>query len=170
MSKPSIEQAYIAALWEYPTICIAFFGVQYLTKKGKHLYKKSGIESEIFSSMEAALDKGLLLNRPLMTPEGRLLMQYWRSYQELEIWAHKLPHKSWWKWLIENEGKGISFYHEIYQVKTAEAIYEKGTQPVGPAQFCSLLPVKSGEGKSKERQQSFAEAANHPQSVEQNPQ
>ena len=158
MSKPPVDQAYIAALWEQPKMCIAFFGVQYHTKEGQDLYEKSGVHQEVFPAMEAACAEGLLLNRPTMTPEGPLLMQYWRSYEELEQWAHKLPHTRWWSWLIENQGKGVGFYHEIYQVKTAEAIYEVGTQPVGPALFCSLHPVKSGEGKSRERQHSFTEA------------
>lgn len=50
-------------------------------------------------------------------------------------------------------------YILIYKLKTAEAIYEGGTKAVGPALFCSLYPVEGGEGKSKERQQRFAEAA-----------
>lgn len=164
MSKSLVEDTSIAALWEHPKICLAFFGVQYNTQEGKRLYKKSGIEQEIFSAMEEALAEGLLLNRSLRTPEGRVVMQYWRSYKELELWSRRLPHTRWWKWLKENQVKGIGFYHEIYQVKTAEAFYESGTQPVGPALFCSLLPVKGGEGKSKERQQRFADVANNTKS------
>ena len=160
MSEPPVSQAYIAEMWEHPKMCLAFFGVQYHTKQGQRLYEKSGINQEIVSAMEEAHAEGLLLNRPLMTPEGPLLMQYWRSYEELDQWARHLPHTRWWSWLMENEGKGVGFYHEIYQVKTAEAVYEVGTQPVGPALFCSLRLVKSGEGKSKERQQNFVDAAN----------
>lgn len=159
MSELPVEQAYIAALWEYPTLCLAFFGVQYLTQEGQRLYEESGVHQEVFPALEAAHDSGLLLNRPMMTPEGPLLMQYWRSYEDLERWARHLPHTRWWNWLIDNQGKGVGFYHEIYQLKTAEAIYERGTQPVGPALFCSLHSVEPGEGKSKERQQRFAEAA-----------
>ncbi|MEA5579284.1 hypothetical protein [Anabaena sp. UHCC 0451] len=44
--------------------------------------------------------------------------------------------------------------------RQAAAIYEPDTQPVGPAVFCSLHPVKSGEGKSQQRQQKFIEATN----------
>ena len=159
MPEPPIDRAYIAALWEYPNLAIAFFGVQYLTKQGQRLYEESGVDREVLPALEAAHDSGLLLSRPMMTPEGPLLMQYWRSYEELDRWARQLPHTRWWNWLIENQGKGVAFYHEIYQVKTAEAIYEPGTQPVGPALFCSLQTVESKEGKSKERQQRFADAA-----------
>jgi hypothetical protein len=159
MPEPPVEQAYTAALWEYPTMCLAFFGVKYLTQEGQRLYEESGIHQEIFPALEAAHTEGLLLNRPMMTPEEPVLMQYWRSYEDLDRWARQLPHSRWWSWLMENERKGLGFYHEIYQVKTAEAIYEAGTQAVGPALFCSLQSLKSGEGKSKERQLRFTEAA-----------
>jgi hypothetical protein len=86
-------------------------------------------------------------------------MLYWRSYEDLDRWARKLPHTRWWKWLVENAGQGVGFYHEIYQVKTAEAIYERGTVPVGPALFCSTETVKAGEGRSRDRQQRFADAS-----------
>ena len=62
-------------------------------------------------------------------------MQYWRSYEDLDRWARQLPHMRWWRWLLENAGPDLSFYHEIYQVAAAEAIYEKGCRPVGPALF-----------------------------------
>ena len=92
-----------------------------------------------------------------MSPQGPVLLQYWRSYDALDRWARKQPHSRWWRWLMEHEGKGIGFYHEIYQAKAAEAIYEEGTQPVGPALFCSLHPVKGGEGRSRDRQRQFTE-------------
>lgn len=164
MPEPPVDRAYIAALWEHPTLCLAFFGVQYQTEEGQRLYEESGVDREVLPALEAAHAEGLLLNRPMMTPEGPLLMQYWRSYEDLHHWARQLPHTHWWSWLMENKGKGVGFYHEIYQLKTAEAIYEPGTQAVGPALFCSLHAVESGQGKSKERQQHFAEAAKETES------
>lgn len=155
----SKDTAYIAALWEHPQLCLAFFGVQFLTEEGQRLYQESGIEAEVFPALEAAQSEGLLMARPMITEEGRVLMQYWRSYEDLDRWARKLPHTNWWRWLVENTGKGVAFYHEIYQVKTGEAIYEPGARAVGPALFCSSEPVKTGDGRSKERQQRFADAA-----------
>jgi hypothetical protein len=157
-TQPPVDSAYIAALWEHPTLCLAFFGVQFHTEAGKVLYETSGIQEEMFPALETAKAEGLLLSRPMMTPEGPLLMQYWRSYNDLDRWARQLLHSRWWTWLLENTGRGVAFYHEIYQVKTGEAIYERGTQPAGPALFSSVQPVKGGEGRSKERQQQFAEA------------
>jgi hypothetical protein len=153
------DQAYIAALWEYPNLCVSLFGAQFRSEEGQRLYDASGIHAELERALEAARADGLLLTRLLTSPEGPVIMLYWRSYEDLDRWARKMPHTRWWRWLVENAGKGVGFYHEIYQARTAEAIYECGTRPVGPARFCSTEVVKSGEGRSRERQQRFADAA-----------
>lgn len=158
MPDSSPDGAYIANLWEHPNLCVACFGIQFLNEDGKHLYAKSGIDQEMVEALERAHDDGLLLNRPLMSPEGPVLMQYWRSYEALDRWARKQPHPRWWRWLMEHTGQGVGFYHEIYQVNAAEAIYERGTHPVGPALFTSVQRVKGGEGRSRERQRRFTEA------------
>jgi hypothetical protein len=162
MPDAPLDSAYTAALWEHPALCVAIFGIQFLNKEGRQLYEKSGIEQEMFDALEQARAAGLLLNRPLMSPEGPLLMQYWRTYADLDRWARRQPHSRWWRWLMEHAGKGVGFYHEIYQAKAAEAIYEQGTRPVGPAMFSSLERTKGGDGHSRERQQRFLEAARTP--------
>ena len=159
MADARHDSAYSAALWDHPALCVALLGVQFLSREGRELYERSGIEQEMFEALERARDDGLLLNRPLMSPEGPLLMQYWRTYDDLDRWARRQPHSRWWRWLMEHTGQGVGFYHEIYQAKAAEAIYEQGTRPVGPAMFSSLERTKGGEGRSRERQQRFLEAA-----------
>ena len=162
MPDAPLDSAYTAALWEHPALCVAIFGIQFLSQDGRQLYEESGIEQEMFDALEQARAAGLLLNRPLMSPEGPLLMQYWRTYDDLDRWARRQPHSGWWRWLMEHAGKGVGFYHEIYQAKAAEAVYEQGTRPVGPAMFSSLERTKGGEGHSRERQQRFLEAARTP--------
>jgi hypothetical protein len=158
MSTAGTSTAYIARLWEHPSLCVSLFGVQFLTDAGRERYESSGVGQEVFSSIEGAMGEGLLLARPLMSDEGPVIMQYWRSYDDLDRWARKLPHSRWWRWLLENVGDDLGFYHEIYQARTAEAIYETGTRPVGPALFCTTEEVKGGEGRSRDRQRRFAEA------------
>ncbi|HET9001041.1 MAG TPA: phenylacetaldoxime dehydratase family protein [bacterium] len=162
MSDQPIDSAYIGALWEHPTLCVALFGVQFLTEEGQRLYEEAGIDQDMLATLEEARAAGLLLHRLLMSPEGPVLMQYWRSYEDLDRWARKQPHSRWWRWLLEHTGKGVGFYHEIYQAKTAEAIYEQGTRPVGPAFFSSIRRVKGGEGHSRERQRQFTETTERP--------
>jgi hypothetical protein len=154
------EGAYIAHLWEYPNLCVAIFGVQFLTEEGQRRYDAAGIPEEMGPALEAASADGHLLTRRLLEPGSGVLLQYWRSYDDLDRLARALPHMRWWRWLLQNAGADISFYHEIYQVKTAEAIFEKGCLPVGPAIFSTTSSIKAGEGGSRARQQRFAEHAN----------
>jgi hypothetical protein len=151
------DPAYVAALWEHPELCVAIFGVQFLTPVGQERYEAAGITEQMAQALEAAQKDGLLmLNRPAMTPEGPILIQYWRSYADLDRWARTQPHSSWWRWLLDNAGEDLGFYHEIYQARTAEAIYEHGTRPVGPAVFCATEEVPAGGGQSRARQERFA--------------
>lgn len=154
-SRAAPDSAYIAALWEYPTLCLAFFGVQLLTPEGQALYEASGISDAMRASLRDA--PGLLCTRYAATPEGPVLMQYWDDYEHLHAWARVAPHTQWWKWLMDHRGKGVGFYHEVYTLRGAEAIYETGTQPVGPATFCRLEAVRSGEGRSRQRLDQFRE-------------
>src|SRR6185312_13854959 len=154
------EGAYIAHLWEYPNLCVAFFGVQYHTEEGMRRYDAAGITQEMMPALDAAREEGHLLTRPLQEGNGGVLLQYWRSYEDLDRWARTLPHMRWWRWLVQHAGPEISFYHEIYQVKAAEAIFEAGCQPVGPAVFSTTSSIKAGEGGSRARQQRFVEHAN----------
>lgn len=158
-NPPGYDGAYTAHLWDYPDLCVALFGVQFHTAEGERRYNESGISEELFPALAPDAAEGLLLVRPLGEERSGLLLQYWRSYDDLDRWARKLPHMRWWRWLLENVGPDLSFYHEIYQVKAAEAIYEKGCRPVGPAAFASISTVVGGEGRSKERQARFVAAA-----------
>lgn len=158
-AAPGYEGAYTAHLWEYPDLCVALFGVQFHTPEGQRRYEESGITEEMDPVLRPGVADGLLLVRPLGEEGTGLLLQYWRSYDDLDRWARQLPHMRWWRWLLENVGPDLSFYHEIYQVKAAEAIYEKGCRPVGPAAFAAISPVAAGEGRSKDRQARFAAAA-----------
>jgi Monooxygenase af470-like len=155
------DGATIAHLWEHPTLCVAIFGVQFHTPEGQRRYEASGISEEMFPALEAAHDAGFLHQELLLPPQGggAVLLQYWRSYDDLDRWARVLPHMRWWRWLLENAGEDLSFWHEIYQAKTAEAIFEKGCKPVGPARFAATSPVAAGSGQSRQRQERFAEAA-----------
>ena len=151
--------ATIAHLWEHPDLCVAIFGVQFHTPEGQQLYGASGIPEEMGSALEAAKSVGFLHQEMLMAEGSGVLLQYWRSYDELDRWARTLPHMAWWRWLLENAGDDLSFYHEIYQVKTAEAIYERGCRLVGAARIATTSAVAPGEGQSRQRQERFAAAA-----------
>lgn len=156
LPPPPTDSAYVAHLWDFPHLTLAIFGMQAQSPEGYALYEMAGIPAQ----MEEALAKaeGLLCVRFFPEGNGGIQLQYWRSHDDLARFARQMPHTAWWKWLMNHRGQGFSFFHEIYQCKTAEAIYEVGTSPVGPATFCVTSAGVSGEGRSEERQRQFVEA------------
>ena len=157
LPKPPSNSTYVAQLWDYPQLTVAIFGMQILSPEGYAMYEAAGIPQQMDESLAHA--DGLLGLRRFQEGNGGMLLQYWRSHDDLARFSREMPHTAWWKWLKNNLGKGFGFYHEIYQCKTAEAIYEMGTAPVGPATFCVTSTVAGGEGRSEERQRRFQEAA-----------
>lgn len=157
MKNVRTDGTYVAALWEHPDLCLALFGIHFATEEAERLYAEAGIGPEVDASLADA--EGLLLNRPMMSDDGSLLLQYWRSHADLDRFARRMPHARWWKWLMRHADRGLGFYHEIYLVKGGEAIYEPGTPPIGPARFCTTEPVKAGEGRSRERLRRFEAAS-----------
>jgi heme-degrading monooxygenase HmoA len=147
----------IARLWEHPQLCIAIFGLQLHDDEARIAYAASGVQEEMIAALEGAHEHGLLHNRLLTSAEGPILMQYWRSHEDLHRWSRQQPHARWWQWVHQHATAGLGFYHEVYQTRTAEAIYLTGCLPVGPAAFCTLEPARA-DGASEERQRRFAQA------------
>jgi hypothetical protein len=156
LPKPPSDSAYIAHLWDYPRLTVAIFGMQIQSPEVYAKYEAAGIPKQMEESLAHA--EGLLGMRQFQEGNGGMLLQYWRSHEDLARYSREMPHTAWWKWLRNNVGTGFGFYHEIYQCKTAEAIFEEGTAPVGPATFCVTSAVAGGEGRSVERQRRFQEA------------
>lgn len=154
---PPTDSAYIAHLWDYPQLTVAIFGMQVHTPEAGALYEAAGIAQQMEEALAQA--EGLLGVRSFQEDTGGMQFQYWRSHADLARFARQMPHMEWWKWLNQHAGQGFGFYHEVYQCRTAEAIFEAGTLPLGPALFCEVSAVAGGEGRSEERQRRFAEAA-----------
>jgi len=76
--------ATIAHLWEHPDLCIAVFGVQFHTPVGQERYGTSGIPEEMDRALEEAKAVGFLHQERLMAEGSGVLLQYWRSYDELD--------------------------------------------------------------------------------------
>lgn len=66
------------------------------------------------------------------------VLQYWRSFDDLEQWSRRPPHSEWWRGAVERmRTKGdFGIYHEAFVVPRAavEAIY-LNCDPVGLATF-----------------------------------
>jgi Domain of unknown function (DUF4188) len=160
LPSPPTDRTYVAHLWDYPQLTVAIFGMQIHSPEAYAMYEAAGIPKQMEESLAQA--EGLLGVRSFQEGNGGLQLQYWRSHEDLARFSRQMPHTAWWKWLRNNLGKGFGFYHEIYQCKTAEAIFEEGTEPVGPGTFCVTSAVAGGEGRSQERQRRFQDAATEP--------
>ncbi|WP_406697703.1 phenylacetaldoxime dehydratase family protein [Singulisphaera sp. Ch08] len=66
------------------------------------------------------------------------VLQYWRSFEDLEAWSHRPPHSEWWRHALERmRTKGdLGIYHETFLVPRdrIESIY-LDCAPVGLAVF-----------------------------------
>ena len=84
-------------------------------------------------------DVGLLASEQfLINPTHFGVLQYWRTFEEMEAWTHRPPHADWWKDAAERQRtKGdFGIYHETFLVPRdrIEAIY-LNCLPTGIALF-----------------------------------
>lgn len=81
-------------------------------------------------------------------------LQYWRSFDDLESWAHDHPHSEWWRSAVERmrQKRDLGVYHEAFLVRPAdiESIY-MDCEPTGLATFGSLAeplgPLTTSRGR-----------------------
>lgn len=123
---------------------------------------KVGLWWPVFRSMGTMLrylvdrpDKGLLAYRGSLFPQI-LLVQYWRSFDDLERFARNTddPHLEPWRQFNRKIAKSgdVGIWHETYRVKTAdiESIY--CNMPVGGlAAASALVPVRPGKDSAAAR-------------------
>ena len=95
------EGAYIAHLWEYPNLCVAIFGVQFHTEEGLNRYDAAGITEEMGPALESGHIGRASPDASTSEANSGVLLQYWRSYDDLDAWARTLPHMRWWRWLLQ---------------------------------------------------------------------
>ena len=85
---------------------------------------------------------GLLHSERFSIGRGHFgVLQYWRSFEDLEAWSHRPPHSEWWRKALERmRTKGdLGIYHETFLVPRdrVEAIY-LDCEPAGLARFGTL--------------------------------
>ncbi|WP_172254600.1 DUF4188 domain-containing protein [Saccharibacillus deserti] len=90
-----------------------------------------------------------------MTGRGVSIVQYWRSYDQLEHYARgKANHLTAWKNFNRKarSGEAVGIYHETYMVENGayESIYVN-MPPTGMGRAGALNPVGSGRESSRER-------------------
>lgn len=117
--------------------------------------------------MQAEIDRdranggalGYLGGFPAFAPAGPLLVQYWRSYEDLERYSHStdLSHRpAWLKFykMTHAEGRStIGIWHETYSVPAGahESIYADLTAPIGLGAAVGAQPLARRGRTSRER-------------------
>jgi hypothetical protein len=95
------------------------------------------------ASAEAVASGAGLLHSERFTIDMRHfgVLQYWRSFADLEAWSHRPPHADWWRVAVERmRAKGdFGVYHETFLVPRdrIESIYLNCT-PAGLATFGTI--------------------------------
>jgi len=130
----------IATLPESITeLCLIRLGFQARSWSALWFSARLGRAIERAVTEAKASNAGLLHSEQFRLGRGHFgLLQYWRSYEDLETWSRQSPHSDWWRdALARIRSKGdFGIYHETYLVprKQVESIFVECT-PVGLAVF-----------------------------------
>jgi hypothetical protein len=82
------------------------------------------------------------------------VLQYWRSFDDLESWAHHPPHTEWWRTAVERMRlkRDIGIYHETFLVRGADIeSISMNCRPVGLETFGLLGEPVGPETTSRGR-------------------
>jgi hypothetical protein len=88
---------------------------------------------------------------------GKVIVQYWRSFQHLEAYARDHDQQHWPAWVNFNKKVGksrgdVGIWHETYLIKSGqyEAIYS-GMPPFGLGKVGKLVPVTGARERASDR-------------------
>jgi hypothetical protein len=88
---------------------------------------------------------------------GLSMVQYWRSFEQLEAYARNHDAKHWPAWVDFNKRVGgsrgdVGIWHETYLINPGqyEAIYS-GMPPHGLGRFGKLLPASGARDRASDR-------------------
>ena len=104
--------------------------------------------------LEANPDSGFLGHNGIT---GRVMVQYWRSFEDLEAYARAKDKSHWPAWVDFNKRIGASrgdvgIWHETYRIKPGqyEAIYS-GMPPFGLGRVGKLEPATGRRRDARDR-------------------
>jgi len=111
----------------------------------------------MIKELEADPDSGFLGHNGIT---GRVIVQYWRSFEHLEAYARNRDQKHWPAWVAFNKRVGASrgdvgIWHETYRIQPGsyEAIYS-GMPPFGLGRIGELVPASGRREAASGRMQS----------------
>jgi hypothetical protein len=108
---------------------------------------------KMLKELEAHPESGFLGHTGL----GRVIVQYWRSFEHLEAYARAKDRKHWPAWIDFNRRLGnsrddVGIWHETYTIKPGqyEAIYS-GMPPFGLGKVGKLVPATGAREAARSR-------------------
>lgn len=136
-------------------LCLVRMGLQGRGVFGR-LYART-LRAAIARDAERAVAEGagLFLSESFTIARGHHgVLQYWRSFNELDAWSHRPPHSERWRDALDRmRRKGdLGVYHEVFLVPTEslESIY-LDCEPAGLARFGKLAepvgPLTTARGR-----------------------
>jgi hypothetical protein len=122
-----------------PELCLIRLGFQIRRFTAFPLARRLARAIDRSAEEARAADAGLLLSERFRIAWNHFgVLQYWRGFDELEAWARREPHSSWWREAVERgrSREDFGLYHETFLVPRAniEAIY-LDCRPVGLSAF-----------------------------------
>ena len=107
----------------------------------------------MIKELEAHPESGFLGHSGL----GKIIVQYWRSFEHLEAYARNHDQQHWPAWVEFNKRTAktrgdVGIWHETYLIKPGqyEAIYS-GMPPFGLGKAGKLVPATGAREKSADR-------------------
>ena len=95
---------------------------------------------------------------------SRVIVQYWRSFDDLEAYARSKDQEHWPAWVAFNKRVGTSrgdvgIWHETYQVRAGEyeAVYS-GMPPIGLGQVGELVAATGRQESARGRLEGGSES------------
>jgi hypothetical protein len=129
-------------------LCLVRVGLRVSGLRGLLYAIRLGRAIDRSASEAIASGAGLLGSERFQVDRGHFgVLQYWRSFDDLEAWSRRPPHSEWWRGAVERMRTRSDFgiYHETYLIPRdrIESIYLNcpptglsafGTpgEPVGP--------------------------------------
>jgi hypothetical protein len=109
-------------------LCLVRLGIQ--VKRSTAWLFARRLRSEIVAEARRAVadGAGLLNSESFSISINHFgVLQYWRSFDDLEAWSHRPPHAQWWRKAVERMRlkRDLGVYHESFLVRAQdiESIY-----------------------------------------------
>ena len=104
-------------------LCLVRLGIQVKSPTAWLFARR--LRSAITTNARRAIAEGagLLNSEPYAIAINHFgVLQYWRSFDELETWTRRPPHSEWWRAAVERMRlkRDFGIYHETFLVRAAD--------------------------------------------------